>query len=142
MADKRDYEVGYGKPPKASRFRPGQSGNPKGRPKGARGVKALLREVLTSPVIVKVGGKTMSVSAMHAILLRLRQSALEGDFRSMRESAALGLQHLPEETEKAATALAETDQRIFETYFRLRETSIERPAEESNGQQPEENDDE
>ena len=28
-----DYEVGYGKPPKHSRFKPGQSGNPKGRPR-------------------------------------------------------------------------------------------------------------
>jgi hypothetical protein len=31
-----NYGVGYGKPPKASQFSPGQSGNPKGRPKGAR----------------------------------------------------------------------------------------------------------
>ena len=31
-----DYEVGYGKPPKSRQWKPGQSGNPKGRPKGAR----------------------------------------------------------------------------------------------------------
>ncbi len=32
----RDYEIGYGKPPKHTRFKKGQCGNPKGRPKGAR----------------------------------------------------------------------------------------------------------
>ena len=32
----RHYDVGYGKPPKKHRFRKGQSGNARGRPKGAR----------------------------------------------------------------------------------------------------------
>nr|WP_306262013.1 DUF5681 domain-containing protein [Pararhizobium sp. IMCC21322] len=36
LPDNADYEVGYAKPPQSSRFKPGMSGNPKGRPKGAR----------------------------------------------------------------------------------------------------------
>ena len=36
MAKKKDYEVGYGRPPKKSQFRKGQSGNPSGRPKKRR----------------------------------------------------------------------------------------------------------
>jgi len=41
------YETGYGKPPKAHQWKPGESGNPKGRPKGSRnkrGLEAFLRE--------------------------------------------------------------------------------------------------
>ncbi len=39
------YEVGYGKPPAASRFKKGQSGNPKGRPKVTKNVSNMLEEV-------------------------------------------------------------------------------------------------
>ncbi|HXH53180.1 MAG TPA: DUF5681 domain-containing protein [Sphingomicrobium sp.] len=142
MAKKRDYEVGYGKPPKATRFKPGQSGNPKGRPKGALGLKAMVRKVFTAPVKVKVAGKTRSMPAMEAITLRLCQRALEGDFRSMTASMGLGGEHLPDETEKAAVWLAETDRQIFETYFRLRAPQTEASSEKSDGRGSEENDDE
>lgn len=40
-----DYKVGPGKPPKHTRFKPGQSGNPKGRPKGSQNVKTVLNKV-------------------------------------------------------------------------------------------------
>jgi hypothetical protein len=43
-----DYEVGYGKPPRETRFAKGQSGNPRGRPSGAKNFATLLREALTS----------------------------------------------------------------------------------------------
>ena len=39
-----DYEVGYGRPPKETRFTPGKSGNPKGRPKRKRSLAADLRK--------------------------------------------------------------------------------------------------
>jgi hypothetical protein len=39
MADDNDDEVGYGKPPKHGQFKPGKSGNPRGRPRGAHGLK-------------------------------------------------------------------------------------------------------
>ncbi len=40
-----DYEVGYCRPPLATRFRPGQSGNPRGRPKGSRNLRAVVKAV-------------------------------------------------------------------------------------------------
>jgi hypothetical protein len=46
---KGDYEVGYGKPPRDTRFPKGQSGNPRGRPSGAKNLKTLLSEALNEP---------------------------------------------------------------------------------------------
>jgi hypothetical protein len=43
-ADSPSYEVGFRRPPVASRFKPGQSGNRKGRPKGARNKRPALNE--------------------------------------------------------------------------------------------------
>jgi hypothetical protein len=44
--DERDYPVGYGKPPPHSRFVKGQSGNPRGRPPGAKNMKTLLTKAM------------------------------------------------------------------------------------------------
>jgi hypothetical protein len=52
MSDKkRDYQVGYGKPPKDTRFKKGQSGNPRGRAPGAKNLKTLLIDTLNEPVV-------------------------------------------------------------------------------------------
>ena len=56
--DESAYAVGYGKPPRHSRFEPGQSGNPRGRPPGSKNLSSLLKKALDEPVIVveTVGG--------------------------------------------------------------------------------------
>ena len=66
-----DYLVGYGRPPKASQFRPGNSGNPKGRPKGSRSVGALLKVAIEQKVAVTENGKTRRIPALEVMLRRL-----------------------------------------------------------------------
>ena len=51
-----DYEVGYGKPPGHTRFAKGQSGNPRGRPPGAKSFTTLLDEALNERVLVEENG--------------------------------------------------------------------------------------
>jgi len=53
---KGDYEVGRGKPPRHSRYKKGQSGNPKGRPRGSENHYSMLMKVLSERVVVTVKG--------------------------------------------------------------------------------------
>lgn len=140
MAKCKNYEVGYGKPPRQTRFKAGQSGNPKGRAKGARGVKSEVIEVFNMPVVVKTAGKGKSVSTLRAVLLRVRQKALEGDARAINLCLELGRQHLSEGSEKAET-LTEAEQGIYDTYFRLRAGNAEPHADGQEAAQNEENSD-
>ena len=78
-----DYAVGYGNPPKASRFKPGQSGNPKGRPKGSRSARALLDRALSTPITITENGKSRTVQHREALFKSLTAKALKGDMRSL-----------------------------------------------------------
>jgi len=51
------YEVGYRKPPRHARFRPGQSGSPRGRPKGARSLATVVASAIAERVTVAENGK-------------------------------------------------------------------------------------
>lgn len=81
--DASDYKIGYGKPPRHSRFKPGQSGNPKGRPKGVRNFKTDVKATLEAPVKVTREGHPHKISTQEAMLLRLREKALSGDSRAL-----------------------------------------------------------
>ena len=78
-----DYEVGYGKPPRHTRFRPGQSGNPLGRPKGTRNLATDLSEELREKIIVTEGGKTRETTKQRAIIKTAVARALKGDIRAI-----------------------------------------------------------
>jgi Family of unknown function (DUF5681) len=73
------YEVGYGKPPRGTQFKPGQSGNPRGRPHGQRNLSTLLKEALNEKVTLREGDRTRKVPKALAILLRILNSALQGE---------------------------------------------------------------
>jgi hypothetical protein len=66
-----DYGVGYGKPPRHTRFVKGQSGNPRGRPPGARNFATLLNEALNERVLVTENGGRRKVSKRQAIVTQL-----------------------------------------------------------------------
>jgi hypothetical protein len=75
--------VGYKKPPKAHQFRPGESGNPSGRPKGVRNFKSDLRDELAEMTSFCEGGHEVSISKQRAVIKRLVAAAIEGDARSI-----------------------------------------------------------
>jgi Family of unknown function (DUF5681) len=82
--DQWNYEVGYGRPPKHSRFKPGQSGNPQGRRKGTENLKTQLRDACTDLVPVRDGSKTRMVPAIVVVLRVLLNKAIKGDLRAIQ----------------------------------------------------------
>jgi hypothetical protein len=80
MTETKADSIGYKRPPKEHQFRPGQSGNPGGRPKGARSFKSDLRDELSELTKFQDGGEQHTVSAL---IKRLVASALEGNQRAL-----------------------------------------------------------
>ena len=92
------YEVGYGRPPVHSRFKPGRSGNPRGRPKGAKNKRPALHEERMKDIIleeayreitVRDGDRNVSVPMAQAVVRAMSVKAAKGDHRSQRLFAEL-----------------------------------------------------
>lgn len=79
-----DSPVGYRKPPKATRFAKGRSGNPGGRPKGSKGHLGL-GKMLQRKVSITVDGKRQSVELTEAVALQMSRQALAGNVPAARE---------------------------------------------------------
>jgi hypothetical protein len=122
-----NYDVGYGKPPEHSRFKPGQSGNPKGRPKGTRNFSIDVKATLRSRVQVTRDGKPTRVSTQEAALLRLREKALKGDARAL--DALLDLARIYNDEEQVRRSnLSSDDAALLEIYnARLKSGAADAP---------------
>ncbi len=84
-----DDEVGYGKPPRYTRFKKGQSGNPSGRPKGRIGLKATLQKLLSEKVTVNINGRSRKISKWEAAIRQQIIKAAKGDATACRIMMAL-----------------------------------------------------
>jgi hypothetical protein len=79
-----DYAVGYGKPPRQTRFTKGQSGNPRGRSPGAKNLKTLLGNALNEFVIVTENGGRRKITKREAIVTQLVNRSASADFRAIK----------------------------------------------------------
>jgi hypothetical protein len=84
-ANSTDEKVGYKRPPRHTRFRRGESGNPGGRQPGVRNFATDVKAALKAPVALSEKGKTRRVSTQEAVLLRLKEKALKGDPRALEQ---------------------------------------------------------
>jgi hypothetical protein len=78
-----EQPVGYGNPPKESRFKKGQSGNRRGRPKGSKNLKTDLTEELQTEIKVREGPRAIKISKQRAIVKTLIAKTLTGDARAV-----------------------------------------------------------
>ena len=112
---KKGYEVGYGKPPRDSQYRPGQSGYPAGRRKGVRNLKTDVKRTLAMPVKVTKGGRTRTRSTQEAALMVLREKALNGNTRALERILELAFRFNNDEAGQAQQLPAD-DQAILAAY--------------------------
>ena len=78
----RPYTVGYGKPPKDTRFIKGRSGNPKGKPKGSKNLATLPAKTVNEAVIVHENGRRKTITKMEAMTKQLVNKAASGEPRA------------------------------------------------------------
>lgn len=90
----KPYKVGPGRPPKEFQFKPGQSGNPKGRPAGLKSMRAIIREEMNRLITVKEGKETSEITIKQGIARYWVYAALKGNFKA----AKLLIQFMPHET--------------------------------------------
>ena len=110
--------VGYGRPPVASQFKPGASGNPKGRPKNSKNLKTLIRESMTAKISIQEGPNSRQVSKIEGVVLRQLQNALKGNDRAamavIKMATQLGFLEDPDSNPVGTDALTASDERILE----------------------------
>ena len=112
--NERDYEVGYGKPPRHTRFKKGQSGNPRGRSNGSNNLSTLLSEALNEPVIVAEDGGRRTISKHRAIITQLVNRSAKGDLRALKILLDI-LQEIERRTEPASseTSFSPSDDKVI-----------------------------
>jgi Family of unknown function (DUF5681) len=79
---KRDYQIGYGKPPRGRPFQKGQSGNPRGPRR--KDLSALLIAALNEPVYVTIDGKRRKITKREAIVTQMVNKSTKADLRATK----------------------------------------------------------
>ena len=129
----KDYDVGYGKPPKRNQFPKGQSGNPKGRPKGTKNLKTDLEEVLQEKVVIIEGDGRKVVSMQRGILMALANKGIKGDTKAAIDFCGLAIRLLDQgESGSEEEPLGDDDLAILEA-FKKREVESAQPAKDQPG---------
>lgn len=113
-----DGDIGYGKPPKQYQFKPGQSGNPKGRKKGSRGLRTDLGAELRSKVPVTENGKTRQLTKQQLVLKAMVTKAAKGDTKAAAHVLSMTMQIFGIEDERTGKSqLSAADEALLADYL-------------------------
>jgi Family of unknown function (DUF5681) len=128
---RRDYEVGYCKPPLHSRFKKGQSGNPRGRPVVTKSVAGILLDALNQRVVVAENGRCRRITKREAMIVQLVNKSATADLRATKM-----LLDMLRDVEHQAAAASPVDPTAAETLDLLK-AKLRRLAEEHDQSEPE-----
>jgi hypothetical protein len=108
--------IGYGNPPAATRFKKGQSGNPKGRRKGSLNVATVFAQTLREKVVVNENGQRRTITKLEAAIKQFVNKAASGDLRALHLLVNLSREAETREglPQTNSPALSETDQKVME----------------------------
>lgn len=131
-----DESVGYGNPPSRSRFKKGQSGNPKGRPKGSFNVATVLAKTLREKVVINENGKRKVISKLEAACKQLLNKAASGELKALQLLTALARSIEEPDTRApvSSPALDEADEKVFQGI--LKRLEIASKGDEKNENKP------
>ena len=90
--------AGYCWPPEHTKFKPGETANRRGRPRGARGRKQVVRQIAGEMHVVREGGKRCRRTTLELVLFMLRNEAAKGNVQAFNLSHELQQRYLPQET--------------------------------------------
>ena len=117
---RKEYEIGYKKPPRETRFRKGCSGNPSGRPKGSQNTIKLLEELLNQKISILQDGKKRKISKKTAIMMQMVNAAVKGDPKSVQTLLPYMtiIDNKNEEKETAKDNLSKDDKEIITNFLK------------------------
>jgi hypothetical protein len=109
--DQGPFAVGYGRPPLHSRFKPGQSGNPKGRAKQSRNMRTIVQQVLNEDMQIREGGRVRRMSAIEALVRTTLARSFKGDPKALASLIVIIRQsgYGPDRDESSADLLSAAD---------------------------------
>jgi hypothetical protein len=110
-------DLGYGRPPAQHRFKPGQIGNPKGRPRGRKNEATIWHDRLYRTITISENGTMHKITVLEGILLRFIESALKGDIKSA--AFILSRLHGLESGESPADHFSDDDRKVLEAYAEI-----------------------
>jgi hypothetical protein len=109
-------DVGYGRPPVEHQFKPGQSGNKRGRPKGSKNEATILNELLSRKININQNGKMRRISVLEGMFLKFAEDALRGNPKAA--AFLLARKQLIESIEQPAVAALDADeQKILDAFI-------------------------
>lgn len=131
MDEQGHYDVGYGRPPKTSQFKKGQSGNPKGRPKGSKNLSTIVQAALNATVMVNENGKRRLITKLEAIVTQAVNKAAAGDPQAFRHVLNLLplAEEREEETPQSAITPAQEKALVAQLLQRMNRQRMDHPSE-------------